>query len=220
MAEPIGRESLDPKVASYIDHAIAGLDGIPADRRKTLESIARFVQERIEAGQDAKLTFICTHNSRRSQLAQVWAQTAACYYGIPSVEAYSGGVEATACNSRTVAALERAGLATKKTGEGANPIYEIAYCRSREPIKAFSKVYSESPNPASDYCAIMVCDHADSSCPLVKGCARRVALLYEDPKKFDGTPDEAAKYDERCAQICGEMLYLFSRVDATRAGKR
>jgi hypothetical protein len=212
VSEPSGRESLNPKVASYIEGAIREFDQIPADRKKALEKIVLYVQSRIAAGHEAKLTFICTHNSRRSLLAQVWAQTAACYYGIPSINAYSGGIETTACNPRTVAALARAGFEIKKTGEGKNPVYEITYCRPREPLKAFSKIYSDSPNPTSDFCAVMTCDHADKSCPIVKGCSHRVALVYEDPKKFDGTPQETAAYDDRCRQICREMLYLFSKV--------
>ena len=218
-AQQGGRESLNPKVVSYITSALKELDQIPPDRRKLLEKVALYVQSRIAAGQEAKLTFICTHNSRRSHLSQVWAQTAACYYGIPSTRTYSGGIEVTACNPRTASALERAGFEIKQTGEGKNPVYEINYAQSQPPIKAFSKLYGDSPNPSSDFCAIMNCDHADKNCPAVKGCSMRVPLLYEDPKKFDDTPREAAGYDERGRQICREMLYLFSKVTPTQATK-
>jgi hypothetical protein len=34
---------------------------------------------------------------------------------------------------------------------------------------------------------------------------------YDDPKDFDGTLQEEAKYDERTRQIAREMLYLFSK---------
>ncbi len=115
--------------------------------------------------------------------------------------------------------MQRAGFEIKKTSEGKNPVYEITYAKSQEPIKAFSKVYSDSPNPSSDFCAVMTCDHADKNCPTVKGCSLRVAVLYEDPKKFDDTPREAAGYDERCHQICREMFYLFSEVKPTKAAK-
>ena len=53
---------------------------------------------------------------------------------------------------------------------------------------------------------------ADAACPVVLGDALRVPIRYEDPKVADGTPQEAAVYDERCLQIATEMLYLFSRV--------
>ena len=178
------------------------------------------MQSRITSGQEANLTFICTHNSRRSHFAQVWAQTAAYYYDIPSIKTYSGGIEATACNPRAVAAPEAAGFEIKKINDDKNPVYEIRYSHSQEPMKAFSKVYSDSPNPTSDFCAVMTCDHADKNCPTVKGCSLRVAVTYKDPKEFDGTPQEAAGYDERCQQICREMLYLFSKVTLTKAAGR
>ena len=166
-AQQGGKETLNPKVASYIAGAIQEFDQIPGERKRALEKIALYVQSRIAAGQEAKLTFICTHNSRRSHLSQVWAQTAACYYGVPSIKAYSGGIEVVTCNPRTVAALGRAGLEIKKTSEGKNPVYEITYAPSREPIKAFSKIYGDSPNPSADFCAVMNCDHADKTCPTV-----------------------------------------------------
>ncbi len=219
LAEQSGKESLNPKVASYVEGAIKEFDQIPAERKKALDKIALYVQSRLDAGQEAKLTFVCTHNSRRSQLAQVWAQTAACYYGVPSTKTYSGGIQVVACNPRTVAALQRAGFEIKKTSEGKNPVYEITYAKSHEPIRAFSKIYSDPPNPSSDFCAVMCCDHADKTCPTVKGCSLRVPILYEDPKKFDDTPKEVAAYDERCHQICREMFYLFSNVKPTKAAK-
>jgi hypothetical protein len=159
-----GGQSLNPAVASYVKAAAGEFDRIPAERKKTLEKVALYVQSRIASGQEARLTFICTHNSRRSHLAQVWAQTAACYYGIPSVKTYSGGIAATACNARTVAALERAGFGTRKTGSDKNPVYQIAYSPWQEPMRAFSKVYGDTPNPTRDVCAVVTCDHADRSC--------------------------------------------------------
>jgi hypothetical protein len=216
---PGGKETLNPKVASYVAESIKEFDQIPAERKKSLEKLAVYVQSRIDAGQEASLTFICTHNSRRSHLAQVWAQTAACYYGVPSVKCCSGGIQATACNPRTVAALKRAGLEITKTGEDKNPIYGITYSPSQEPVKCFSKIYSDAPNPSNDFGAIMTCDHADKICPVVKGCSLRVAVLYVDPKESDGTPREAAAYDERCRQICREMLYVFSQVKPSKPAK-
>ena len=192
LAEQGGKESLNPKVASYIAGAIGEFDRIPAERRKSLEKVALYVQSRIAAGQEAKLTFICTHNSRRSQLAQVWAQTAACYYAVPSIKTYSGGMQATACNPRTVAAIERAGFEIKKTSEDKNPVYEITYARSQEPIKAFSKVYSDPPNPSGDFCAVMCCDHADKNCPTVKGCSLRSADPVRGPQRVRRHAREAA----------------------------
>jgi arsenate reductase len=59
---------------------------------------------------------------------------------------------------------------------------------------------------------MMCCSNADQACPTVLGADARFSLHYEDPKSADGTPREAQAYDERCAQIATEMLYLMSRV--------
>src|SRR4051794_2365719 len=73
--------------------AIAEFDRIDADRKKDLKEAAVFIRERAEQGKSADLTFICTHNSRRSHFSQLWAKTAAQYYGIANVATYSGGTE-------------------------------------------------------------------------------------------------------------------------------
>ena len=202
-----------PQVSGYIETSLAEFDRIPADRRKALRKIAGYVRAQVEAGQDARLNFICTHNSRRSHMSQLWAQTAAEYFGIPGVSTYSGGTEATAFNPRAVAAMQRAGFAVEKTGQGKNPLYHVRNGPAQPPMTAFSKVYFHQSNPQEGFCAVMTCSQADESCPIVRGADYRVAIPYDDPKAFDGTDLESARYDERCRQISREMLYLFSQVN-------
>jgi arsenate reductase len=201
-----------PQAKSFAEQRIHEFDEIPADRKVQLEELAKYVRERGQKQQSAKLTFICTHNSRRSHMAQIWAVVAADYYGITAVETYSGGTEATAFNPRSVAALERSGLKIQKADTSKNPHYDVRFCQTDKPLVCFSKVYNESPNPKTDYCAVMTCSQADKSCPVVAGALLRVAIPFEDPKVADNTPAEAARYDERCQQISREMLYLFSQV--------
>ena len=206
-----------PLLAELCPSLEAGLDEfceIPAERRTALESISRFVSDRVDSRAPARLTFICTHNSRRSHMSQIWAQTAAHYFSVPGVETFSGGTEATAFNPRAVAALQRAGFLIDCFTDGANPIYEVSYEPGMEPMQAFSKVYGEPPNPESGFAAVMTCSAADATCPIVFGADERIAIPFEDPKAFDGTELEAAAYDERCRQIAREMLYVFSVVAA------
>jgi len=203
---------LSPDLRKYVDQRVDEFDQIPADRRAQLEKIADYVKSQVKSTQPIKLTFICTHNSRRSHMSQIWAAIAAQYYGVARVETFSGGTEATAFNPRAVAALKRAGLKVEKKDDEANPRYEVSSGGSAAPLICFSKVYNESPNPESGFCAVMTCTQADQKCPLVKGSTLRVSLPFDDPKVADNTPDEASKYDERCSQISREMLYLFSRV--------
>ena len=207
---------LYPGLHAYVDECLADFDRIPDERKRTLEKLAAFVEKQQQAGEEAKLTFICTHNSRRSHLSQVWAQTAASFYGIPKVATYSGGTEATAFNPRAVAALRRAGFRFEDETSDRNPVYKVTSHDGAAPMKAFSKVYSDDPNPQRDFCAVMTCSQADKACPSVKGASMRLTIPYEDPKAFDNTPQETEKYDERCQQIALEMLYVFSQVNRSK----
>jgi protein-tyrosine-phosphatase len=201
-----------PEIKTHIEQSMREFNQIPDQRKIALEKIARYVGEQIHGGADAKLVFICTHNSRRSHMSQIWAQTAARYYGIPRVTTYSGGTEATVFNPRAAASLQRAGFVIDKRTQGPNPVYRVRFDEESEPIEAFSKVFSELPNPRKDFCAVMTCSQADKACPSVPGASLRVSIPYDDPKAFDGTKQETEKYDERCRQIAREMLYMFSRV--------
>lgn len=202
-------ETLRPKIQTVVTE----FDRIPADRKSQLEEVALAVRSRVKEGKESPITFICTHNSRRSHLSQIWAQTAAAYYGVPGVKTFSGGTEATACNHRTVRALRRAGfsIANSTPGED-NPRYLVQYGEDAPPVEAFSKVYHRDGNPKSDFIAVMTCSHADVTCPIVDGSFARIAVPYIDPKVSDGTPEEDATYDERCHQIAREMFYLMSKV--------
>lgn len=204
-------ETLHP----YVSQLTTEFDQIPAERQRELKKTALYVRSKINAGEDPLLTFICTHNSRRSHLSQIWAQTGAAYYGLQGVKTFSGGTEATACNYRTVRAMRRAGFSVANTTPGeTNPHYLIQYSEEASPINAFSKVYYKDGNPSENYIAIMTCGHADRNCPIVEGSVMRVAIPYVDPKISDGTDKEDATYDERCRQIAREMFYMMSQVNA------
>jgi len=45
-----------------------------------------------------------------------------------------------------------------------------------------------------------------------KGVELRIGTTYDDPKVFDDTPLQDAKYDERCRQIAIETFYVFSKL--------
>jgi arsenate reductase len=212
---PVGAQSthLLPTLQPLVQQVSREFDQIPAERRQVLQELAGYIRARLEAKEAPQLTFICTHNSRRSHLAQIWAQTAATFYGVPGVKTFSGGTEATACNERTVAALQRAGFdVTNSTPGQKNPVYLVRYSPVQPPLRTFSKVYSSEGNPKSHFAAVMTCDQADKNCPLVTGSALRRSLPYVDPKVADGTEREAATYDERCRQIAREMCFLMQQV--------
>jgi len=205
-------ESLTPELTTYITEALHELDRIPADRRARLGRLVSFVSERLGQGLSAKLIFICTHNSRRSHIAQIWAQTAAHYFIVPGVETYSGGTQSTAFNPRAVSAVRRAGFSVDDSEEGGNPVYRVRFEHTVPPMRCFSKVYDEAPNPQQGFAAVMTCSEADRACPLVLGAAERISIPFDDPKAFDGTDQEDQRYDERCRQIAREMLYTLQAI--------
>jgi arsenate reductase len=180
-------------------------------RKAILQPLIDFIQTRVDQNAVAHLNFICTHNSRRSQLSQIWAQTAAEYFGIP-VRCYSGGVEVTAFNERAVASLNRSGFQITAEGEG-NPVYTVYYSEQGGGIRAFSKLYDHPENAAPGFAAVMTCSDADENCPFIPGTEARIPVRYEDPKEFDGTPEEVVRYDERSQQIASEMFYVFSKIN-------
>lgn len=198
-----------PEILEYIKHVVSDIDDTPEPRVESLDELAGFVVAQRERRQPAELTFICTHNSRRSHMAQIWAATAAAHFGIDGVRTYSGGTEATAFNPRAVAAMKRAGFEIDRPS-GDNPHYRVTYARRGPVLECFSKVFDDPTNPSEGFAAVMTCSEADAACPSVPGAALRVPLAYEDPKAADGTPEEVSVYDECCRQIATEMLYLFS----------
>jgi arsenate reductase (thioredoxin) len=206
--------SLLPTLEPTVQRLTQEFDHIPTERRETIQQLTAFVRARQDVGKTAYLNFICTHNSRRSHISQLWAQAAAHYYGIANVECFSGGTEATAFNPRAVKAMQEAGFAiTKQSGNDGNPVYEVLFSTNARPVIAFSKKYDDPFNRCDDFAAVMTCSHADENCPVVLGSSARIPLRYDDPKAFDDTPEESSKYRERVVEIGREILFAFSRVN-------
>jgi arsenate reductase (thioredoxin) len=185
-------------------------ENIALERKKVLQPLIEYIQAKLEKSEEIKLNFICTHNSRRSQLAQIWAKTSANFHGI-EISSYSGGVEVTAFNNRAVNTVKRAGFKVKQEGDK-NPVYSIFYSDEVEPIVTYSKIYNDPINPKNGFAAIMTCSHADENCPFIPGAEKRIPVRYDDPKEFDDTTLEVSKYDERSMQIANEMFYVFSQI--------
>jgi arsenate reductase (thioredoxin) len=197
-----------------IENVIQTLDfaSISSERKIVLQPLVDFIQEKVSSGQEIRLNLICTHNSRRSHLSQVWAQTAASHYGVKNVFCYSGGTEATAMFPMAVKTLVKQGFQIKTIAEGNNPIYAIKYAANAHPIIGFSKTFDDDFNPQTEFAAIMTCSSADQGCPFIAGAEKRIPVTFEDPKAFDNSPQQAEKYEERSVQIATEMFYVFSQI--------
>jgi len=200
---------------SVLNDFISNLDTqfISEDRKEILAPLVEYIQDKMDKKESIRLNFICTHNSRRSHLSQIWAQTMAHYFGIKNVICYSGGTEATALFPMVASTLANIGFEVQMLFEGENPVYGIKFSENEQPVICFSKRMDDDFNPKSDFAAIMTCSQADEGCPFVPGAEKRSPITYEDPKACDNTPQQADKYSERSQQIATEMFYVFSQLN-------
>ena len=190
------------------------IERIPVERKQTLQLLIDYISEYSKAEETININFICTHNSRRSHLSQVWAQTFSHYFNIKNVFCYSGGTEATALFPMVAETLKSAGFEIKKLSEGNNPVYSIKYSENEHPVIGFSKKLDDEFNPKSKFAAVMTCSQANEGCPIVLGAETRVPITFEDPKAYDNTPIQTNKYAERSMQIATEMFYVFSKIQS------
>lgn len=197
-----------------IDATIHSLDvaSVSNQRKEILQPLIAFIQDKVNVQKPIDLNFICTHNSRRSHLSQVWAQALSLFYGVPNVTCYSGGTEATALFPMAAKTLQASGFEIEKLSEETNPIYSIKYTENTHPIIAFSKKHYDEFNPKSAFAAIMTCSQADQGCPFIPGAEKRIPIMFEDPKAFDNTPQQSEKYMERSMQIATELKFVFSQI--------
>ena len=204
------KETLLPKIKEVT--LSFNFEEITFERKNILQPLIDFIQLKVKNQEDIRLNFICTHNSRRSHLSQIWAQTAAHYYEIKNVFCYSGGTEATALFPKVAETLKNTGFKIQKLSEENNPIYAIKFAENGYPVIGFSKTYDDDFNPESGFAAIMTCFNADDGCPFIAGAEKRIPVTFEDPKAFDNTPQQTEKYQERSLQIATEMFYVFSQI--------
>ena len=192
---------------------VTTFQNISEERKNILRPLIDFVQQKVNNSQEISINFICTHNSRRSHLSQVWAQVAAAYYTIPNVHCYSGGTEETALFPKVAETLTHQGLSIFKIADTDNPVYAIKYSDNSLPIVGFSKKYDSPFNPVSAFVAIMTCSQADGGCPFIAGAEKRIPITFEDPKISDNTQEQSKVYADRSLQIATEMFYVFSKIN-------
>lgn len=205
-------DNFTPTLSVYVAAVVQEFDQIPAERQAQLKQLSQYISQKMTLGEPVQAIVICTHNSRRSHLGQVWLQVAASYYHISPFTSFSGGTEATAFHPNAVAALQAAGIEINAQTEGENPVYECRFSEHFPAMKAFSKVYDDAANPQQGFAAVMVCTQADEGCPVVLGAEARFSLPYQDPKAYDGTAQQTEQYDARCRQIAREMFFVMSVV--------
>lgn len=201
-----------PSIKTYCDNLTKEFRTIPDSRKEILEKITQYIKSKQKDNKLINLIYICTHNSRRSHFGQIWAQVAASYYNVKNVNTFSGGTEATAFNINAINSLKRVGFDVKPINIEKNSTYHVFHDEKESPSICFSKTYDDAKNPQKEFAAIMTCSDAEENCPFIPGVELRIGTTYDDPKAFDNTPQQDAKYDERCKQIALETLYVFSKL--------
>jgi arsenate reductase len=201
---------MNPQLTQYISQLQPA--ELNPERKAILQPLVVFLQKSIAAKESIRLNFICTHNSRRSHLSQIWAQTMAFYFRIENVSCYSSGTEATALFPQVIETLQGVGFEITHLSDTTNPVYAIKFDENEPPIIGFSKTIDAPFNPKSEFAAIMTCSQADQGCPFIAGAAKRIPVQYDDPKAFDQTPQMAEMYEARSRQIATEFYYVFHQL--------
>jgi arsenate reductase len=112
----------------------------------------------------ARVLFLCTHNSARSQMAEGLLR----HLAGDRFEAMSAGTEATRVRPLAVRAMGEVGVNI-----------------SGQESKALNRYLDET----FDY-VITVCDDANEACPFFPGTESRLHWSFEDPSKAEGTEEE------------------------------
>jgi arsenate reductase len=126
----------------------------------------------------AKVLFLCTGNSARSQMAEAFLRK----YGGDRFEAYSAGFEPKGIHPYTNRVMEEVGVS-------------LSDQHSKHVKEYMGKVHFGY--------LITMCDEAEEGCPTTfPGMGRRLHWLFEDPSAFMGSEDEKlAKFREVRDQI-------------------
>ncbi|MBT8316173.1 MAG: hypothetical protein HKP59_00950 [Lutibacter sp.] len=195
----------------FFEQALVNLK-IDSTRMNLLDKIALKIVDELKNNTPINLNYICTHNSRRSQLAQVWSFYATHYFKIQHIHSFSGGTAVTSFHRNTVKTLQEVGFKFQLLEfSHQNPEYLISYKNSINTIIGFSKLYSDTHNK-KPFIAITTCSNADENCPFIPDAIQRFHLPFNDPKDFDNTLYKTEKYLETNKQIAGEIHYIFNLI--------
>lgn len=125
----------------------------------------------------ARVLFLCTGNSARSQMAEGLLR----YFAGNHFEAYSAGVDPKPVNPYAIQAMHEIGL-------------DISSHTSKDVMDYLGRVHMSF--------VITVCSNAEARCPIFPFSTQRLAWPYEDPAAFVGTEAETlAKFREVRDQI-------------------
>jgi len=214
MTETSHQAPLHPALSASLRHRAVTEWAVSEMRRAQIAVLSNLLKAELQKRSRLSLMFICKHNARRSQLSEAWARAIVGSLGLP-VDVSSGGSVPTEVHPSVVAALERAGFAVRERDPWSS-VFVATTGPDAEPFELRSKRW-DCMSSSDALVTVTNCAAAEESCPSVPGTVARLALLYEDPQRSDGKPEERATYEATSDRIGRELSLLFRGVaDATR----
>ena len=188
---------------------------ITTERAQQLTTIANCIIKELSTTKNVHLNFICIHNSRRSQLSQVWSDFAIQFFNLKNIVIYSGGTIVTSLHRNTCKTLKEVGFHFNLLEYShQNPVYSITYKNCVHPIIGYSKLYNCKTNNIP-FIAITNCLSLEKNCTSIYDASQVFHLPYTNPKSFDGMSNQQQKYLEINLQIAGEIYFIFEKVQAS-----
>ncbi len=202
------------KLAEYCDILSSEFNKIPGDRKESLRMLGDYILNDYDARTEISLLFICDNNSRRSQFAQVWAQTASYYYKLKNINTYSGGISETSINYHIMSSLKSAGFSvTAAEAYSKNPVYLVSMGRKYPDILIFSKKYDYWNNPDAGFASVFCSDTRVFEDLVIAGSSEVIRLPYEDVKIFDTSSyGSSEKNDQLSREIARDMFFVMDYV--------
>lgn len=181
---------------------------IKEGRLNILDKIAVIVGKDLTNSLPVNFVFVCTHNSRRSQMAEFALKSFLNVLHFSEIGVYSCGIEKTAVAQPVIELFKNLGLDVTEQEHGVMVGKHIVLTSKNH----------KDPSLPQNLLAIMVCDHAAESCPFVPSFTQRFSLEFHDPKSSDGSPEEVAAYHKAWTKISREMAYLALKIEENVRG--
>ena len=140
----------------------------------------------------ARVLFLCTHNSARSQMAEGILR----HLGGDRVEVHSAGTVVTRVHPLSIAAMANKGIDISRHS---------------------SKHMDDFVGQTFDY-VVTVCDNARESCPIFPGDPERIHWSIADPSAVEGDDDARLQaFTVAADELMGRIRFLLSVIDRKRS---
>jgi protein-tyrosine-phosphatase len=143
----------------------------------------------------ARVLFLCTHNSARSQIAEGLLRAV----GGKKVEVFSAGSEPTSIHRLAIKVMASRGI---------------------DLTQQKSKHVNEFIGHKFDY-VITVCDRVRESCPVFPGDPEQIHWSFPDPAAIEGSLEkQESAFEETAREMTNRIQYLLLMIDRAQKGKR